>query len=497
MATSIISREDVLRSTADRITELEARQQQLLQEVANVDRELGVTRAQHKQALNDGALVSAFPFEILASIFRHCQGNWTPHRRPVELDISHVSSTWRTVALGTAQLWTYIHVHMAATKYNQSPTMITRKLALLAMYLERSSQASLRIRLEASGNFMWTEALGQCASHLWRCTEFSVSAKFNFSPIEPILECLRNLRAERLRYLSVRICYYPHTPHLVEQFLSTSPAIFTLGAPSLCFARLAGVAGPLQPPLQSVTTLSIDGTNMTEVSLVQLGALLESAPQLVNLSLTRMGLLQQPGSIPLSSSPLCLPNLRHIRICGDRDENQDRSYQILQRLPLEHIETLVLREIPGLADCTFPRVRSLSVTDCSFPTNQLEHTVDAFPALVNLDCDLVIVTPLLILSWDGDETNRDLAVAFWSKVERLSIREMDARHARLLIRCVESRKRRGVPIKSLVLDTRSRKVLRTVGLLEELEGHVLIEEYDDESWPAGDAFQDNDDSFWD
>ncbi len=124
--------------------------------------------------------------------------------------------------------------------------------------------------------------------------------------------------------------------------------------------------------------------------------------------------------------------------------------------------------------------------------------MDAFPSLTNIDCDLAVISILLILSWTGDDAENDGIPAFWKKVETLSIRLMEPIHIDLFIRFVMARVKKSGAFRLLRLDRRSRSALRSKNELTQLERMVTIEDCEGvEPWPPGLEYEDDDDSFWD
>ncbi|KAG7451088.1 uncharacterized protein BT62DRAFT_396051 [Guyanagaster necrorhizus] len=486
------SREIVLRDTTSRIKELEDQKQRLLQEVNEVDKELQLAHARHKQLLNHSAPISVLPFEVLSSIFMLCSEDAICHRSSFGITASHVSSTWRAVATGTPMLWNRIFINLSIVLKHRN-SHFAKKLELLNIHLSRSGECLLNIRLQVNGNYPWPDFLDIMAAHLWRCKELSMSIANNFSPIEDVIKKLRALTAQQLERLSIRIKFHPHHPHLQTQYELVKPRILSGGANYLSFVRLSGVSGPLQPPLGNVTTLHIDGTHMDELHLDQCRAFLGSMAKLINLSLSRMKL---KAGLARESTPIHLPNLESLRISGT--DELDRSRMLMAQLPLSQIHSLVLKGIDDLGDNQFPNVRSLTLSACSFPSTQLGHTVDAFPSLTSIDCDLAVISVLLILSWTGDEAENDGVPAFWKKVETLSIRDMEPLHIELLIRSITARVKKSGAFRLLRLDHRSRSALRSKNELTRLEKMVNIDKCDYvEAWPSGLEYEDNDDSFWD
>ncbi|KAK0485131.1 hypothetical protein IW261DRAFT_1560790 [Armillaria novae-zelandiae] len=477
------TRETAIRDTASRIKELEVRKERLLQEFNEVDHELQLAHARHRQLLNQSVPISVLPFEVLSFIFMLYSEDAI-----CCIIASHVCSTWRAVATGTPMLWSSIFINLNTTLKHS----LSKKSELLNMYLNRSGECLLSIRLQVNGNYRWPELLDIMASHLWRCNELSISITNNFSPIEDAIEKLRVLVAHHLERLSIRIKFHPHHPHQQTQYELVTPQILSGGADSLSFVRLSGVSGPLQPPMSNVTTLHIDGTHMDELHLDQCRVFLGSMAKLNNLSLSRMKL---KSGLPRESTPIHLPNLQSLRISGT--DELDRSHMLMAQLPVSQIHFLALRDIHDLGDNQFPNVRSLTLNACSFPSTQLGHTVDAFPSLTDINCDMAVISILLILSWTGDEAANDGIPAFWDKVETFSIRDMEPRHIDFLIRLVTARVKSGT-FRLLRLDHRGRSALRSKNELTRLRKMVTIENCDYvEPWPPGLAYEDDDDSFWD
>ncbi|KAF8920245.1 hypothetical protein CPB85DRAFT_1274101 [Mucidula mucida] len=496
------SREAILDITAERIQELEAKQERLLLEAAEVDRELHLTRAHHGQLLNTQAAISVLPYEILSTIFLLCRDQELSHKKPFELTLSHVSSIWREISLGTGTLWDRIYVRLPPVNISRHAGVFTRKMALFTMYLNRSQNCLLTIRLQVSGGYQWAEVLSVCIPHMWRCRELSLSVTHSIQDMQPAMEKLHSADARQLVRLSVRIAHFHHHLHIQNQFQSITPSIFTAGAPMLNFVRLSGVAGPLQPPLANVTTLHIDGQHMSDLSLDQYRALLESAPQLVSLSLARVT-LSSPHTPSARKIPINLAHLRHLRVSGSEDDDEDFSpHLLLAQLPLVLLRSLVLRDVSyfGFDAISFRRVEFLSLTNCSFPSSEFVETVEAFPSLVHLDCDFHVPTILFVLSLEStaESQSEDTRIPpLWPRIDKLTVREILPQHVELVVSSVQARRRRGAPLKVLFLDDTSRQLLHKQKELEDLEKVVSVKDFQLETWPPGISFEEDDDSFWD
>lgn len=115
--------------------------------------------------------MKTLPAELVSRVFLLgseilAYGTLLTHR----LAISAVYSSWRTTAISTQQLWSFIHVHL------RDPNSIESIASLLNMHLERAYSVSIDItfhaltKSESSVARMWDTI----SKHLHRCRGFKI-----------------------------------------------------------------------------------------------------------------------------------------------------------------------------------------------------------------------------------------------------------------------------------------------------------------------------------
>ncbi|KAG0694800.1 hypothetical protein DFH29DRAFT_759384, partial [Suillus ampliporus] len=124
-----------------RIDTLKERQQTLRSEAFQVHSTIHTLQSRAAHITNKTAPVSRLPPDVLAIIFEESRRLLIPWssvvKRPLspEVQLSHVSSTWREVALSTPALWTTIRFP------------ILHKEAAAVAYLQRCNQAPLSVHI--------------------------------------------------------------------------------------------------------------------------------------------------------------------------------------------------------------------------------------------------------------------------------------------------------------------------------------------------------------
>ncbi|THV02883.1 hypothetical protein K435DRAFT_836213 [Dendrothele bispora CBS 962.96] len=473
-------KKDIEESQA-RLDSLSRTRKKLLLELKELECQFKRESVEHGRLLNLSAPISGLPPDLLSSIFLlcYCQES-VPHFPTVA---SHVCNYWREVSLGTPLLWTNIHVRLKPSPWLSPKLHVDR----LEAYLKRTGTAHYKVRVEINGNHDFRSVVELIAAHLYRCSYIHFTIANHPNAVEILRESLQSVEAPILEYLSITVRPWPRIDYNPIQFSAILPNIFkgALGAPVLSLLRLTGVAGSLQPPLVSVSTLYIDGTDMADLTLSQYRTLLAALPNLINLSLLRIDVT---GSNSEPFDPVSLPSLRSVRLRNV--PGSQTAHLMLKCLPVDQLECLVLLDVECLDTCLFPEVRKLTFSACDFPVEQLGHLMLAFPAVESFTTEIVSSLVLIALGYPGTPV-------WWPELKFLTVKEIQHEEVVSLVDLVRSRKRMECPLSKVCLDKRSRVLLRSKGLLEDLEGMVSVERHDDtEPWPSGLGYDDEDDDFW-
>ncbi|KAF5366975.1 hypothetical protein D9758_003960 [Tetrapyrgos nigripes] len=418
----------------------------------------------------------SLPPELLSTIFLICQD--TTQSFPIIA--SHVCGYWRDVATSTPLLWANVRLRLSI---RTSREVLDTQTDRLEAYLTRTNTSHFKVRVEINGNHDFSKIVECVAAHSDRCSHFHLSLANNPYAVETLRGCFASVEAPVLEHLSITVS--PLMGHYdPRQFSIILPTVFA-SAPSLTFVRLTGVAGSLQPPLVNVTTLHVDGVHMSDLTLPQYRRLLAGLPSLVNLSLLEIGVIE-PGIESLD--PIPLPFLRSLRLRDGLDYQSVRL--LLDSLPVEQIESLILSHVEQLDPSLFPNVRQLTFSACNFPVDQLGHIMLAFPSVQSFTIEIISSLMLIALGYPGTPV-------WWPHLKILTVREIQHVEINSLLELVRNRKKMEHPLEKVYLDKRSKGLLRGRSQLEELESMVSVERHHDtEAWPAGLGYEDEDDGFW-
>ena len=198
----------------------------------------------HDDHLNGSeSFIDRLPNEILSLIFEFGYFNCEVEKEPDTLFrslVSQVSQRFRQLGLHTPSLWSVIHL---------SPSNISRELSQLPIYLERSKEYPLDIRLRAFWNTSSSESvMEELHPHSMRWQRLSIVA-IN----DHILSFLQHTSAPRLEHL--HISYYSH-----HQRTALPPDIFHGHLPILSSVYLRNIdSDGLDFAFQGLSTLEIRG----------------------------------------------------------------------------------------------------------------------------------------------------------------------------------------------------------------------------------------------
>jgi hypothetical protein len=233
---------------------------------------------QLNRLINDTALISSLPHEILSMIFEagHALQEAQPSGSPFELVVSQVTRAWRTVGMQTPRLWANICIS----------SELRWPCHRAAMYLARSKavDVDLQIHLHPKGlrGLVISSLCDLILPHVHRWRRFSVDSNSQSDLIALILR-LFSATAPRLEHLRIALA----NPNTIASFETGNVPrnIFAGGVPSLAYVQVIGIN--LQcclPPLQSTTTIHLSEVGEDfYTSHHQLSVMLNDLPMLTHL----------------------------------------------------------------------------------------------------------------------------------------------------------------------------------------------------------------------
>lgn len=267
------------------------------------------------QTLNPSHPIHRLPVELLVLMFQ--LGTWAdPATFPTI--ISQVSQAWRTLALSTSSLWTYINLS-GSDPYAKARLWISRALS-------SSSLSTLHISLDMSEGFdsspeEMQEAMTVLLPYIERWGSFSVHA--DPDSLQVCLEILSSLpetlRAKRLKHLRIESTEFDAEEQWDNLFNNDLPALESI--------RLAGVSLPWNGPL------FMEGVGLKHLHIGMFGEdspgapslpefvaiLTRNAGTLISLTVDESNITHE-GSDPELEQELVLPNLERLQMTQlDRD----------------------------------------------------------------------------------------------------------------------------------------------------------------------------------
>ncbi|KAF9063031.1 hypothetical protein BDP27DRAFT_1405965 [Rhodocollybia butyracea] len=388
------------------------------------------------------AFISRLPPELLSLVFLVLQE---------EVPFSHfaaarVCSGWRALVNGTPLLWGNIVIRVDEKR----PAGIEAQLHKLETSLARSGRYDARVLL-------YVYAFEHGTAHLVLRDE------------------LEYLCAPQLEYLGLYVAWAPDIA-LYGDVLSNTPLIFKGGAPVLTYLQVTGIAAALRPPTGSdLTILHVDGTHMADLTAQEYREFLASTPSLVHLSLLYVeiaGPLTVMGKVEL-------PRLRSLRLRAQGNIVGSFTSVLLDPLPLDRLDTLILCDVNDLEVFDFPNVKHLSLHFCDFDVAQVGQMMLGFRSVVTLELESASLL-YMALRIEGNPV-------WWPHLKELSVRDLDPGDAVALLRMVQGREGMKHPLGTLYFDGPSRR--RAGSVLVELKSIISISRNslrdDVRAWPAG------------
>ncbi len=335
--------------------------------------------------MNEDAPIYRLPDEVLSSIFLLVQRNYTTYPRHhfqrgvslLHVKAAHVSHRWRSIVLATPLLWNTISFHIRPAQSSSQ-----RILSLFDAHLLHSARCVLDIDL----NFDVIETdltpyISRLAVHASRWRRLSIA----MAKPKPHMDVLKALflavNAPALELLSLSLgdpfdeerARSPRRP-----YPSLDGTIFPRGAPALKFARLAGHAfGQMHPPLQSITTLHLDGWTRNYITPDQLTHVLAGVPRLVNLSLNQFS-INHPRDPTVFPQAVTLPHLRELRL----RELLSSPGRFCALIDAPHLHGLTLSQIDPFEFEPMPSVRHVTIDGCGFYASDVTKVARGTPNVV-------------------------------------------------------------------------------------------------------------------
>ncbi|KAG5652769.1 hypothetical protein H0H81_003707 [Sphagnurus paluster] len=478
----MMSNHALLEKTTIRLEILQRNKARLLAEFQKINKELQDTNTVYCQLKNRTTPIYKLPDELLSDIFQRCHAIMMGSRgRPFEVLVSHVSSDWRNLALNTPLLWNMINLEV----HERTRGRIAQRLSA---YLTRSSECLLDLSLRFSIADGLKDFLELLAPHAGRWYRVSICCTHRSTLPDDIYGPLHSIAAPALIHLSLRIDHPGDDTDVPRRvYPGAGQPIITIGAPSLCFVRVAGkVFGNLTPPLSAIQTFHVDAWPKNLMSLSQFRAMLDALPCLVNLSLS--GLSVQLPRDPLElSEPIPLLRLRSLRI---RDVSTP-CHRLFHLLSLPILESITLSSLDTFDSGVIPTVVTLSLESCMLQNRQLENMFRAFPNVSTLYLDETTpeIYPLLHENPKGEWV--------WPALKSIFVKRLPSADVAFFCLMLYARLKSTPPLCSLYLDKRSRTVLLAKEFLEPLREVLDVTNCDqDAPWPADLGYEDPDDDWY-
>ncbi|OJA09446.1 hypothetical protein AZE42_02632 [Rhizopogon vesiculosus] len=310
-----------------RINTLQERKRVLTSEAFQLHNALRTLQSRAAHITNKTAPVSRLPSDVLAIIFeesRRLLAPWSsPTNRPLspEIQLSHVSSRWREVALSTPALWTTIRFP------------ILHKEAAVVAYLQRCNQAPLSV-------------------HIGPKVADPDSLRFIAAQFVPRLNQIRELTLDTDEFAELCSLFYlfSEPPALILKRLKICCSdargatgvpprrdIFIAGAPLLSDIRLS--AFPVGLPQTSATTLHFEpppgpGNPLSRSAFLDILTPLSATLSTLHLRGYISGFHQEPGSAPVE-----LPALKELVVHAN---SLNHGFNVFRNISTPAIESLSL-----------------------------------------------------------------------------------------------------------------------------------------------------------
>ncbi|KAG6885219.1 hypothetical protein C0993_004779 [Termitomyces sp. T159_Od127] len=433
--------------------------------------------------------ICSLPSELLAKIFKLGQNiQWEDN----ELDasptsqlvadhsfgilVTHVSSHFREVAIGTPQLWSDITISSCMSR------------AELETCLTRTGGCALDVRIEAGLSVpldpLIMVQIEIIIVHSKRYRQLVINC-VSESSAQSVVPRFSKVAMPDLKHLSIAIGtaegLFPHDGRMP----------FSAEMPYLSFVRLRGLALMLFClPLQNVTTLHLDQTVFTPILYSTFRRMIISSSALQNLSL--YGDLFSPVTTPLTTlevgDPIDIPKLRCLRISGVGGELYSG---ILRGIIADSLTSIVLKNLkqydlqPFMASpfssIKFPLLRELVLIDPDMTSDEYTQLFYTFPTTTSFAIYHRETADILRLLAE------DPADGFipWPELNTLSVL-VDENDDDVVAKIVERRRAIGCPLEKMRLGTT--ELLTSMPHFSWLQEHVIMETFVTfGAWPDADS----------
>ena len=393
-----------------------------------------------------------------------------------EVIVSHVSSHFRNVAIGTRKLWRSIDITML------------QSMESMAAYIARSDGCGLHVRLDFGGQEPRAEDLAKfrvVLAHTNRYHRLAIDI-VNEATDTPIIRQFCDIGASMLEHLSIAV-------EEAQGSAVFNTGVFWGGAEKLSFVRLRGLAMPLfRPPLNVVTTLHLDQTIPLPIHFTTFLQILTASPSLAHLSV--YGDIVSSLTWPSTVLPIDLPNLRSLRICGISGTIYS---SLLLSINAAGLDSLVLKDTqefdlenfwasPNVFK--FPQLHHLTFCDFEFSSHAYADVFRAFPTIKKFTTSYSSTTPTILSLLAQPVEGLDIP---WPDLHTLSFL-LNLYDDDLIKNVVRNREAAGCPLVRLRLGTSLHpSALRQYNWLQE---NIILEKVDMlEHWPTPDFHSDEDD----
>lgn len=422
--------------------------------------------------------IYSLPSELLAKIFKLGQNlQWEDDNEiagsPIshlayhsyEVLVTHVSSHFREVAIGTPQLWSDITI---------SPRISS---AELETYLVRTSGCALNVRIETGLSVpMNPPMIAQIETiliHSNRYRQLVINCVFE-SSAQLIVQRFSRVAMPNLKHLSIAI-------DTVEGlFPPDGRKPFGAEMPHLSFMRLRGVALVLFClHFQDITTLHLDQTVFTPILYSTFRRVIISSSALQNLSLygDLFCSVTTPWTALAMGDPIVIPKLRRLRICGI---GGDIYSGILIGIIAVSLTSIVLKNLkqydlqPFMASpfssIKFPLLRELVLIDPDITNDEYTQLFYTFPT----------TTSFAVYHRETADVLRILAddpidgFIPWPELNTISVL-VDENDDDVVADIVERRQAIGCPLEKMRLGTT--ELLSSIPHFSWLREHVIVESF--------------------
>ncbi|KAJ3984735.1 hypothetical protein F5890DRAFT_1267871 [Lentinula detonsa] len=300
-----------------------------------------------------------------------------------ELRVSHVSKHWRTVALGTGQLWSDIVIQPGYSSERAEA------------YFARSNRCLLNVQLRDCPDTASTKKILDLL--------FQDSVRWRTCIIEAGLDSLTmteivSLAVPNLEEIEINV-QPPNRARRSDESWQGRP-VLNGGSPRLKVANLHGFAVHFaRPPLSNVTHLELDYRGRLPLDYGKFKEMLTNAPSLVDFSINGELIDALPHNS--HSGSVVLPNL--LRLCISSLYGQVYS-RILLTVKAPQLQSLVLEgaqnsDLDPFLEAPYDllHLRSFSLCGSTFSPSKLNKVYASFPSLEEMVMMDLIFNPSELL----------------------------------------------------------------------------------------------------